>query len=298
MSEKDSFVELINGSPVFSIRPDQDELFYKTESNRLIQHIYLYLTGLYPNSEVDGLAVVETVKECLKYYDPEKGSFLNYFLVSYKKEKIYADSKERLDQRSGGVRFSRSETALSGKICNYLKHHPEVNEDQLILLVEQYASDLAMTPEELKKAVQIYRSSQAEYGDAPAGQEDESGTRFDRIADHQSEFVETLISGEQAKTIIDLLEQVYLSSGKAAREVTSIKLTSAITGDGQEELIDYIRDKAFFHEKTWRYVSESGAILKNRQISQIIHKSEANITQIWKRFEEKVRTCLQAYYGK
>ena len=298
MNKQDSYEELINGSPVFGMKPDQEEYFYKTECNRLIKYVYLYLTSVQRGPEVDGLAVTETVIECLKYYKPESGPFLNYFLVSYKKEKTKAESREKLAQRSGGIHLSRAERTASGKICNYLKNHPGVNEDDLINLLDQYTDALGMTREELKQAVRIYRDSQAEFGDAPAGNEDSGGTRFDSIADTGANFVELLISSDRARQIIDILEEEYLASRDSAKELLAMKLTSSITADGQEELIGYIRDKAFFHEKAWLYGQQSGAVLKNKQISQIIGKSEANITQTWKRFEDRLRKRLQSDYGE
>lgn len=293
MKMKDSYEELINHSPVFGMDPETDENAYKTERNRLIKYVYLYLTATQPNSEVDGLAVTETVAECLKYYKPQNGSFLHYILVSYKNEKKAAQSQESLAARSGGIHLSRSERTASGRICQYLKYHPDVNEEDLINLLDQYTVELGMTVEELKHAVRIYRASQAEFADAPIGNEEGGSTRFDMMEDTGAGFVELLISGDRAKRIIDILEEEYAASPTASKELLSIKLTGSIAADGPEELMDYVRGKAFFHLQTYQYVQASGSALKNNQIGQIIRKSASNITQIWKRFEARARERLK-----
>lgn len=293
MSKQDSYEELINQSPALSMDPASDEITYKAECNRLIKHVYLYLTASRPNGEIDGLEVTETVLECIRYYKPEKGLFLNYFLRSYKQNHHISKTQEDLADRSGGLHLSRGERMASGKIYNYLKHHPGVREEELILLLDQYADVLGMTAEELKHALSVYKACQVESGDAPVGDEDSAGTRFDTIRDEGADFVEGFIAGDQAKRILDILEEVYRKANKGSQELLAIKLTNAIAADQQEELEEYVRSKSFFHEKTWLYVSASGTALKNKQISQITGRSEANVTQIWKRFEAKLRVSLE-----
>ena len=73
--------------------------------------------------------------------------------------------------------------------------------------------------------------------------------------DEGADFVEGFIAGDQAKRILDILEEVYRKANKGSQELLAIKLTNAIAADQQEELEEYVRSKSFFHEKTKRVPS-------------------------------------------
>lgn len=293
MNKKDSYEELINQSPVFGMDQDQDPVLYKTECNRLIKYIYLYMTEARPNVETDGMILMETVTGCLKYYNPETGPFLHYFRAAFKKNTSKTESRDKLDKRTGGLHLTRSERLAALKVCRYLDTHPGVCLEDLIQLLDYHAANMGMTGEELKHAVLVYRACQVESGDAPIGDGDSSGTRFDMVRDEGAEFVDLLIAGSQVLRILELIEEEYLKSTVPSKEFLSIKLTSALAFAVQDDLEDEIRNKRFFHEKTWLYVSASGKSLKNKEIGKLINKSEANITQIWKRFTERLRNRLQ-----
>ncbi|MBQ9030884.1 MAG: hypothetical protein IJ106_05455 [Parasporobacterium sp.] len=288
MGRKEQYEERINGSPFFAMDPEKDPSGYEREKNRLIEMIYLYKTeesGKYAEYAVE---IVEVLSDCLKYYRPQDGVFLHYYNAAFRKRIRIAEAEEKLSEQSSGIHFSRTEKAASRAVLKYLETHPEVDPDRMLQVLDSCTRELGMTHEELKTAVEIYKHSVSRSGDAPVSAEDASLTLFDTLKD-RGEFTETVLSRESIREFLEHCEQAYLESREGTRRLLAIKLTSLLVHWDQEgEYAEEIRRRVFFDKETRDRVILQGSEIRNKEISRLLGKSEANLTQIWKRFLERL----------
>lgn len=121
----DKLKEKINRSKVFYVSTDSS--LFQIELYELISDIYQYLNIIGKKYQDCGLEIVETVHECLRSYNMEKGLFLPYFLVALK-HKIGS-------KVSDSMFFADSLTGReSGDDYNLIDHIPDVNfvEDEFL----------------------------------------------------------------------------------------------------------------------------------------------------------------------
>lgn len=288
MGDKKLYENEINQSPIFDLDRTKEPAAYEREKNRLIENIYLYKLEDNPENEDFGLEIVETIGDCLQYYEKEKGPFIHYFNRSYAQRKNKAKAKESLQTKSSGMHFSQKEIDNSRAVHAFLSTHDDVSPTELVSMLSQYADAFEMTKEEILDAVQTYSASLTQSGDMELSEE-EGYTLFDTLTAN-SDFTEEIGSREQIRWLIDLCEQCYEDSRGGTKEYLSMKLTSDFADwDQNGDFTEYIRSKSFFHEPTFDAVYYSGKKLKNKEISQMLNKSEANLTQTWKRFQQKLQ---------
>ena len=70
-------------------KSDKDTSHYKSAYEKLTILLYSYygenIIGE-KDKEIPGLELVETVIECIKYYDLDKGDFINYFITAFSRK--------------------------------------------------------------------------------------------------------------------------------------------------------------------------------------------------------------------
>ncbi len=284
---KEQYIDLINNSIIFTL-DNKSSVIYEREKSKLIEYVYLYKTCENEQNAEWGLEITSVVINCLKSYKPGETPFLHYFNVAFKKEIDKTKAKETISNNSAGLKFSESEIKLARQLYQYLKKSPDKNIDDIANAIHKYATDIKLTPEELKKAIDIYITSMAEHGDATL-KEDSEMTLFD-VIESKGNVEDQFINDAEVKIWIDKLEKVFNESRNAIKEVLSIKITSILTvWDEEERYIDYIKQKTFFNTQVFLRVSETKQEIQNQEIGDIAQTSAANITQTWKRFLERVK---------
>lgn len=291
MEDKRFREEEINQSLIFDLDREREPAAYEREKNRLIESIYLYKIEENPENEEFGLEIVETVGDCLKYYEKDRGLFLHYFNRSFAQRKNRERSKQSLQEKSSGMHFTRKEIDNSRAVHAFLSSHEDVTPAELVTMLSSFADQFDMNEEELAKAVQTYTASFAQSGDAEVSDE-ERFTLFDTIAE-QGDFTDRFADHESIRRLIDVCERCFEEQREGSKEFLSIMLTSLFADwDADGEHTDYIRSKSFFLEGVYEQVCRTGSPPKNKDLSVALQKSEANLTQIWKRFQKKLREEL------
>lgn len=282
----------INNSPIFELDREKEPSAYEREKNRLIENIYLYKMEENPANEEFGLEIVETVGACLGSFEKGKGVFLHYFNSAFAKNKKKAGAAESLQKRSSGIHFTQKEKDQSKAIHDFLSKHENLSVNEFAALISQYADQFDMDEDELAEALRTYLASMAKSGNAEMADE-EGYTLFDTLAG-DGDFTEEYMSNDMVRSMIQVCDQCYEEAREGTKEFLAIKLTALFTEwDRHEEFAEDYQAASFFHQKTHDYVYASGKKLKNKEISTLLNKSEANLTQTWKRFQEKLRTALQ-----
>lgn len=287
MEEKRLLEEAINQSPLFGLDSEKEPSAYDREMERLITNIYNYKTAENPENEEFGLEIVETVRDCLKYYEKGKGLFLHYFNRSFAQRKNRERSKQSLQEKSSGMHFTRKEIDNSRAVHAFLSSHEDVTPAELVTMLSSYANQFDMDEEELKKAVQTYTSSYTQSGDAEVSDE-EFYTLFDMIAE-QGDFTDRFADEDSIRRLMDVFERCFEEQREGSKEFLSIMLTSLLADwDADGEHTEYIKSKSFFMEDVYEQVCRMGRPLKKKELSKTLDKSEANLAQIWKRFQNKL----------
>ena len=288
MGDLESYLENINNSPVFTLDREKEPAAYEREKNRLIENIYLYKIKENSRNEKFGLEIVETVGDCLRYYDPGKVPFMNYFNRAFAQRKSKAIAQNSIQKISGGIHYTRKEMEHSRAIHTFLQKHEELSSSDLITVLKDYVSEFDMSAEELAEAITTYTLSVTQSGDMEL-QEEEGFTLFDTISSGQ-DFTEEIISEETIQMLLELLETEYLGAGDKTKDCLSIILTNLCADwDRNGAYAELICSKAFYDSRTYETVLCSGKKLMNKEISKMTGKSEANLTQIWRRFQKKLK---------
>ena len=108
--------EKINHSVIFSIDRVREPSLYQSELFNLVEKLYQYVTRLLPKYKDAGLEVVETAHACLRSYRIENGSFLNYYMVAFKRRYTIESAKEQMEQLRGGIVLTQQEQQKISRI--------------------------------------------------------------------------------------------------------------------------------------------------------------------------------------
>ena len=190
------------------------------------------------------------------------------------------------------MHFTRKEIDSSRAIHAFLKTHEDVTPAELVTLIKDFVSEFDLSEEEILEAIKTYTASLTQSGDMEMSEE-EGFTLFDTVASEE-DFTEAFASGEMIREMISICDEEYLGARDNTKEFLAIKLTALFAEwDRDGEFTDQIKGCAFFEKETWQQVYVSGIRLKNKEVSQKLNKSEANLTQIWKRFQKKLQERLE-----
>lgn len=288
MTDKQYYEQLIEVSPFFDMNPEKEPVAYEREKDKLAEYVFLYKAAESVENLDYGLEIMETFCRCIKYYNPSKGKFLHYFNRSFMKAKNKAIAQRLLQEKNGGISLSEKEKRKSKEVFKFIKHYGNVSREALLEFVTEFAEQIDMTAEELLEEIKIREKPLVVSEDVDYSGEGNSFSLLESFARGRS-ITEEIISVEEVRNTIEQCEIAYLKSRKKTQKIISVKLTSIIAEHDWLELYKEIRGKAFFDEEIYWMVKNSGKRLTNRTISQLLNLTEPNLTQIWKRYINRVK---------
>lgn len=260
-------------------KEDEGTANYKTIINRLILELYNYCTDnriTDRSGEVPSLELVETATECVKYYNPQKGSFLKYFLFSYKRATEKKDGKERYDDIHGGVQIG---PAIRKKIAKSKKSTE----------CEGAASpdDLAVISGVKPADIDFYHFGIRRLDD------DEGETHYDTTAGGKPADSH-LLEKEGMTAIVDAIETVYKSIRSDQKQVVSAGATAKIIEElsSDNDVLEYAMKKTFFDEEIFREFKDERKVPTARELGDYFRRHEASISRTMSNFGKKVRQEL------
>lgn len=285
MKDKKYYEQKINESPCFSIDKQEDPYTYEREKNKLVELLYQYKRLESSKYDAYGVELMETVRDCLRSYNKEYGPFTKYFNKALAQRIKKADLVEEIAINNGGMHLFRSDYRAVSMIAGFLKAHPEVTPEQLLLFKEKYQDQINMSADDIEKGAFIYQDARAIYADSyVADDSDEEYTFFDRIPS-KTDFTSDYDDACAAAALIDRCESEYLMQTEKVQDALAMKLTSILAcWDKNREYSEYIKRKAFFNETAYEQVQKTGKEMLDIEICRLTGKSRSNFSQIWKRF--------------
>lgn len=261
-----------------------DTASYQREAFLLIEEIYLYLNLLSGKYADKGLEIVETVHDCLKHYDSQKGPFRNYFMAAIKRRMAALDSPS-VEQSRGGMVLSRHDRQrIKAVIALSHKTQCPLDSEHLPTIA---AEILQETPEEIQRLLSMNAmasiASETRADDQPE----------DRLASIPSELhlEDEVLDGIRAGEILRKIDQAFQGCHQAQRPVISKLLTARILA----ELPDLVKDQQlwqyeFWNEEIYQGYLRDGTIPSARQISVALGRNEASTCRTFKQFLQKIET--------
>jgi hypothetical protein len=106
---------------LFAIDKKNDNEKYIAEERKYISVLSQYIKLTHPNFNEIGLEIIDTAKNCLRYYKKDSGNFLNYFNKSLKSQIQKSKAIEGIENSRGGMKLSKKDSDLESKITKYKK---------------------------------------------------------------------------------------------------------------------------------------------------------------------------------
>lgn len=292
----------------------EDTITIRTGSGSRVVSLFEYMSGATDQ-------IFEKILDCIKYYAPDKGDFINYFNRSFQKGNVIAEMDR--DQHSSGmtyrdadsytdsqvelekaIRREKEDKRIIRKIHAFFNAHPDI--DLHIINIEELFSAFSEennlsigevrfrklfheyivgTPVSINQMVKNSEDDSVEIGNFVADRK--SDEAFDLAISGGTEDVE----GLKVEELFEKINKLYIETGyeTESKLVKKVFLTSELA-----QLIDagkyynIVCEKDFFDADTFAKVLGAGKKLKKKEIAEICGCSAANVTKITKSFWEEI----------
>ena len=278
--------EKINHSVIFSIDRVREPSLYQSELFNLVENLYQYVTRLSPKYKDAGLEVVETTHDCLRSYRIESGSFLNYYMVAFKRRYTIETAKGQMAQLRGGIVLTQQEQQKISRIFALARsHQSDMVSDEFI---EKAALLLGESVGEVRRLLQIhssamtaqYQRSNDEYGDE---------SQIDNLTD--DEIVEDLvIDKSEFHDFLLRVNRQFTKCRASQRQVISKLLTAKIIVELPELLeLPILHESEFWDETLFSEFLHTGEVPTARELAKRMERNEASTSRTLNHFLVKVR---------
>lgn len=280
-NDGEAFKKIIDEQISLVLRYEKGTAQYKTAVNKLIEVLYKYCEKhpreIYREDDdagaIPGLEFVEVGLECIKYYNPEKGDFLKYFLSSLGRALKQKRGRDIFGKMHGGMKIGKAKREKIRKYLEITKNESQGN-------FEDIAQSLGITATD----IDFYRSN------AKSLDENEKEGIFhnpirERYADSY------IIEKESLITIINAIERTFLSIRKDQRAVVSMMITAEIIEQlhYQTDVLKYAKELSFFNEEIYNRYMLYDKIPTAKEVAEIFGRHESSISRTMKGFKIKLR---------
>ena len=284
--ELDELARKINTSQIFALEKESYLTQYQTAKYELIENIYLYLQSLSGHYNDMGLEIVETVNQCLKSFDSDKGEFLNYFMSAIKRCYSKASAENIEACKRGGIHLSKSEQYFIVKLnCLARYLHCTTSENSFVQRASQI---LSISENEIQKILLLNHN--AATTDSSADNEDTIGILNSLPAKDNVEL--EIMNLDTISTFLDCVEQRFQNSQRRQQLIISPLLSAKILAT-YPEVIEHINSShTFFDRQILHTYLVKGYVPTARDISRTLGKTEASTSRSLKSFLREVRKLM------
>lgn len=229
---------------------------YKTVERSLMITLYEFCKnegiGGFPE-EVPGVEFVETIKECLRYYEPNKGDFLSYFMTAFRRRLKQKEGKEKFEAMHSGIKMSKDHRE---KIKKHLDNPEEEVHGITKIDIDFYEGDTRIL---------VGEEGEDFYNDL-----------FGEISAENM-----VIDKERLMTYMDAIEGAYIKTKDKNKELISVIITARIIPllHEMEDILVYAKSKTFFSTLVNEWYLEKGESPTAREIAEIFDKHESSISR-------------------
>lgn len=232
------------------------------------------------------LTVFETIKACLKNFDPEIMPFSHYFNRAFK----------RALDRNLGIAQSNN---VSRTIVKELKEERErilklgISDDKTVKsLLYDFAMeknlDINQVNVYINGLVRIYQELDEE------GEEPIANTIADKSEASSSKPGKAIVEAERLEELIEKMEEAYKALPVKKLPVISLVLTSSIIEEIYDgERLELFRGRAFFNETVFEKYKETGEVFSQKEIAQMMGVLPSSVSTYYKQFRELLAELLQ-----
>lgn len=292
MFTREEYENLINNSPLFEIDKESSPALYKSERyNFLTLLTDYYRLYIYPNKPLDSysMTLMDTVMECIKYYNKDKGEFLHLFNSSMKRDLHIAKAKEIIEEKRQGIRVSNEGDKLIRKIIALANSK---GLDVYDLDVQQkIAKALNLELGRLQELLRINDDAVAVSSTVTNDDGDEVEL-FDLQSSHEKNAEEKMADDSAFVSLVERIDGVFKVVQDRQKKLLSMLLTVEIIKACDEDLDkakNVLTGKELFNEEVLDYYKKHGELPTAKQIGGICGVSEQSLSRTYKNFKEKLK---------
>lgn len=295
MTTKEEYEVLINSSRIFYIDKQKDSELFKTESLRFAELIVKYYKQYILKENVKdeyNLELIETIKECLNFYNVQSGPFLNYFATSFKKAIHSENMKRKQDEDRGGMKVSSRDDSLYKKIKKIAKINlNDINDEQF---QNKVADVLKIDIKKIKELIEMNNKVRVVH-EMQKNEEGEDISIFDTIKSTAQSTEDVLEKEDEVRSGLEIMSNVYKSSQERTKPALKKIITVHLIEETKsvEIIKKYLYELEFIDKEIIENYLKYGLLPTAREIAEQLNKDEASVSRIKKVFFEKIDALIR-----
>lgn len=287
---KKLYEQIINNSPLFDTDKNADPVLYNEKKLLLFENVseYCKLFVFLPEKfEQICLEIMETLNECIKYFDKNQGIFLHYFNTALKRKTNASQAVERNEERQSGMKVKTGTNKKIREVVRFANMHGldlTDNETQ-----RKIAMAFGWSLRETEEIVDLWHKTLVlkDRMFSPDEDDDESGSWQD-VADTNQFSPERLFVNENMHDeMLDMTEKTFDSLQQRQKPILSMLLTANLLAEAEIE-DSVLKQKSFFSQQILDYVNNTHQIPSSKWIANEFGVSEPSISRTYKMFRQKL----------
>jgi len=281
--------KLINESPLFLIDRIKDKELFVIEERRFLADLAWFLSLTRKDFKGIGYEIVLTAKACIKSFNVEYGSFLNYFNAALKKTLFTQKAKEEISDTRTGLTLDQKTNNIIRRILQYINiNGADPNESGFALKI---ADVLAIPREKAIEAIMINRNIFVQSGNDQIinkdGMEDEL---FNLIADKTGSPDKALMDEASVRTHIQAIDAAFKKQQERTKPILSKILTARLLKalDDIQLINKVIPGISFIDGQLYARYKENRTVPTAKEIGESFGVVEASISRTYNTFAEKL----------
>lgn len=286
---KEEYEEQINHAAAFTIDRAKDSELWKTEARKLLVLTCEYYKECVLSKqtfETYGLELFESIKQSIRSFNPNKGIFLHYVNVAFKRKISQRKLAEALDRQRRGMTVSEQDNRLIKRMLSYVQSKGYDLNDTATQ--EHIASQFNLPIDQVRLCV---AQSQIHVIDETiSNSKGEQSNVFDTIASTQPNAEQVLESNERQLEIIRSVDVVFQTCQERQKPMLSRLLTARLIPemDLNEYIISELEGLAFIDMLLLKQYIATGQMPSAKEIAIEFGMLEQSVSRMLKTFFEKI----------
>ncbi len=303
-------VKLINNSPIFEIDKEMDYTAFETEGFKLIGILSIYYSLIYGDDIRNDLLIIKA-KYAFNNYNPEKGSFLNFYDNIFRKAMRSKMQEESvMNTRGGGTHSNEgsSNTRLSqrDKLIEKVKkamketmcvmgldyemrsktYDPRMNPE----VIKEVAKGLNITPGKVCELLVMDENSIA-ISSTIINEEGDEVELFDLQASREKTEEDRTVDEISFIERIEKMDNIFGALQVREKRLHSMIFTSWIIRfcDGDlEKAREFLSNKEYLNEEIFRFVEDNGECPNQKEVANFCGKKQEDISRVLGKIYKKL----------
>ena len=278
--------DLIESSEIFDFTKESNPTKYRILEYELVNNLYEYsqLLNNYKYRDM-GLEIVETATECLRSFDRDRGSFVNYFMKSLNHRVKKEEAIRNANEIRGGIQLPEKVQkqitdiqSLAGKMGR------EVDDELVIKAASQYLEISEI------RVCEIIRLN-LHYSVLHETKKGETDGLLSLISDSYV-LEDSVLERANIEELLDAIDTCFNQCRRGQKEIVSKLLTLRIISCPQN-IIQMVSNRSFFDKDLYRNYLRTGQLPSARTISDALKKKESSTSRTLSTFRKRVKKYIE-----